>query len=91
MRMLANNLRRSLGFAPDPFPGLRPPGSFACWMLFHATAQPSAATSPVVSDLAISLYFCNIIAVIVSGAGDEPRVLYVLDKCALTCLSLSPL
>lgn len=39
----------------------------------------------------ISLYFCNIIAVIVSGAGDEPRVLYMLDKCALTSLSLSPL
>lgn len=83
MRVLGNNLRRSQGFAPDPFPGLRPPGSFACWMPFHTTAQPSAATSPVISDLAISLYFCNIIAVIVSSAGDEPRVLYMLDKCTL--------
>lgn len=52
-------------------------------MPFHTTAQPSAATSPVISDLAISLYFCNIIAVIVSSAGDEPRVLYMLDKCTL--------
>lgn len=38
----------------------------------------------MISDLAISLYFCNIIAVIVSGAGNEPRVLYMLDKYALT-------
>lgn len=53
-------------------------------MPLHATAQPSVATSPVISDLAISLYFCSIIAVIVSGAGDESRVFYMLDKCTVT-------